>query len=103
MAYRYISEMSDYRPNCRYTIVRFENGLGRVWYQIQMPGLFCKKWFRCWSNTDYGWTPYIPEFESEDKAKEFLREEQEEYVRNIRRASICVTSCGEYTPQEQTR
>lgn len=48
-------------------------------------------WFRCYYDTDYGWTPFIPEFKSEQEAKDFLQNEHKKYIQNNLANNISIT------------
>ena len=91
MCEKRLSTITDYKPKGKYKIVKFENGLGEIWYQIQTQGWLFNRWFRCWYNTDYGWTPYIPQFDSENEVLEFLEIENEKYTNNNLRNSLTIT------------
>jgi hypothetical protein len=91
MCEKKLSKISDYKPKSNYKIVKIENSLGEIWYQIQIQGWLFNRWFRCWYNTDYGWTPYIPEFDSENEAIKFLENESKTYTNNILRKTITIT------------
>ena len=82
MSYKYISQKSSYHPDHKYKIVKFTNGLGKTWYHIKIVGFLWYSWYKWYHNTDYGWTPYIPDFDSEQSAMDHLRREKEKYIKN---------------------
>lgn len=91
-----LSIKSQYKLKSKYKIIKFQNGLGETWCKIQIQGWFFNRWFKCWYNTDYGWTPFIPSFGSEEEAEEFLRKEHYEQVKNNLRNNIQIirgTNC----------
>lgn len=81
MSYKYLSERSSYNPNHKYKTVKFTNGLGKTWYHIKRAGFLWDSWYKLYYNTEYGWTPNIPEFDSEESAIAHLKREKEKYIK----------------------
>ena len=82
---------SDYDPKHKYKIIKFENGLGKVWYKIQIQGWIFNRWFNRWYDSAYGWTPCPPIFDSEEEARRFLSKEEQIYKENELRKIIKTT------------
>lgn len=71
---------SEYKLNGKYKIIKVIDSVGDTWYKIQTQGWFFKRWFRCWRNTDCGWTSFVPIFGSEEEVEEFLSKEHQEQM-----------------------
>ena len=72
--------ISTYRPNKKYKIVEFTNGLGEKWYNIQTIGYLWNSWFKIYYETDYGMCGFIPDFVSETEAIDYLKIEKIKYL-----------------------
>lgn len=75
----YYPDRSDYRPKRNYRIVQFVNGLGKTWYKIKIVGYLWDSYYKMYYNTDYGWTGFIPYFDSEQEALDHLKRDKETY------------------------
>ena len=75
----YYPDRSDYHPKHKYKIVQFTNGLGKTWYKIKIVGYLWDSYYKIYHNTEYGWTPYIIDFDSEQEALDHLKREKEQY------------------------
>lgn len=85
---------TNYHPNKKYTIVQFQDGLGKVWYKIRYLGWLWNSWHKTYVETDYGWTPAVATFESKEAAKKHLDREKERYLVRLKRNQITVTDIG---------
>jgi hypothetical protein len=85
---------TNYRPSNKYTIIQFQDGLGKVWYKIRHLGWLWDSWYRIYYETEYGWTPYIPQFDSKEEAIEHLNLEKERYLVRLKRNRVTVTDLG---------
>lgn len=77
----YYPDRSDYHPKRNYKIVQFVNGLGQTWYKIKIVGYLWDSYYKMYHNTDYGWTGFVPYFDSEQEALDHLKRDKETYYK----------------------
>jgi len=93
---------TEWSPSGRYWVVKEENAAGEAWYRIMAPGWFGARYFKAWHSSEYGWTRFIPTFETAEAAEAWLDGERAHWELREKRSKVSATPVREIQPTPQT-
>jgi len=79
---------TELSPSGRYWVVKEDNDAGEAWYRIMAPGWFSARYFKAWHSSEYGWTRFIPTFETADDAESWLEAERAHWESSDKRSKV---------------